>query len=444
MVTQKEGKGMEKFDLGKTRATRKQVVEGNVSRGIVKLYKGCYAFNYYFLTDEEEKVEYTSREFTDSAGTLRVKRKYNRWLKVIEKDFNSNERKKAVTKKRLSTRKVNSTKLSLLLTDLTFKQELQKDWENITYNSNMAIFTRLYKKNISIFNKSVSYISEKDIAEILNRELKNGVSAGTIKIYKYAFVKIFDVAKRLGYIEKEQDNVARSFKVPTKKSQQSKSNRGKINILDTAEEKLVLKELYRLDYIYQCVIKFVLMTGLRSGEVNAIEWKDIDFENGLIYIHQTMTEAVGNSKKVVLKFYTKSKEDEDNPRVLPLYQNLKELLIEYKNWQDEQYQKNGIDREKLEHDFIFCKPNSEPYGLRRFSRIWQIFRDVLIGEEKLTRPTSFHNLRGTYISRCLNNENIAVSTVKELAGHSSTRITLKYYIQVSKLDIQALADNHFK
>lgn len=185
------------------------------------------------------------------------------------------------------------------------------------------------------------------------------------------------------------------------------------------------------------------MTGLRSGEVNAIEWKDIDWENGLLYVHQTMTEMAGYSKGIVVKTYTKSKEDEDNPRILPLYSNLKELLIEYKSWQNKEYLKRGIRRKDLKHDFIFCKNDGTSYGLRRFSRIWQIFRDVLIGEEKLTKPTSFHNLRGTYISRCLNNERIPVSTVKELAGHSSTRITLKYYIQVSTLDIQALADNHF-
>ena len=435
---------MEKFEFGKTRAKKCHLIEGSVSKGAVKLRAGVYAFNYYFLTDGEEKVEYTTRAFKDSSGTLKVRRKFFKWLKIVEKDFNSNERKKTITKKRLNTRKVNSTKLFLLLKDSIFQQELQKDWENITFNSNMRIFERLHKKNLTIFCRNINFISEKDIAEILNKELKAGVSAGTIKIYKYAFVKVFDVAKRLGYIAKEQDNVARNFKVPTKKSLKGSTKRGKINILDTAEEKVVLNELHRLDYIYQSVIRFVLMTGLRSGEVNAIEWKDIDWENGLIYVHQTMTEVIDSSKKIMVKSYTKSKEDEDNPRVLPLYQNLRELLIEYKNWQDAQYQKHGINRETLENDFIFCKENGKSYGLRRFSRIWQIFRDVLVGEEKLTKPTSFHNLRGTYISRCLNNERIPVSTVKELAGHSSTRITLKYYIQVSTLDIQALTDNHFK
>ncbi|WP_438780625.1 tyrosine-type recombinase/integrase [Enterococcus sp. DIV0187] len=434
---------MENFELGKTRATKKQIIEGSVSKGIVKLTKGCYAFNYYFLNDEEQKVEYTSGKFNDSSGALRVKRQYKKWLKIVERDFNKNERRKTITKKRKATRSKNREKLFLLLKEPIFQQELQKDWENITYNSNMLIFDRLYKKNLSIFSKSVDAITETDIAEMLNAELKNEVSSGSIKIYKYAFVKVFDVAKRLGYISEEQKNVARSFKIPSKKSNGSKSKRGKINILDTAEEKIVLDELHRLDYIYQCVIRFVLMTGLRSGEVNAIEWKDIDWENGLLYVHQTMTEMAGYSKGIVVKTYTKSKEDEDNPRILPLYSNLKELLIEYKSWQNKEYLKRGIRRKDLKHDFIFCKNDGTSYGLRRFSRIWQIFRDVLIGEEKLTKPTSFHNLRGTYISRCLNNERIPVSTVKELAGHSSTRITLKYYIQVSTLDIQALADNHF-
>lgn len=213
----KEQKLLENFELGKTRATKKQIIEGSVSKGIVKLTKGCYAFNYYFLNDEEQKVEYTSGKFNDSSGALRVKRQYKKWLKIVERDFNKNERRKTITKKRKATRSKNREKLFLLLKEPIFQQELQKDWENITYNSNMLIFDRLYKKNLSIFSKSVDAITETDIAEMLNAELKNEVSSGSIKIYKYAFVKVFDVAKRLGYISEEQKNVARSFKIPSKK-----------------------------------------------------------------------------------------------------------------------------------------------------------------------------------------------------------------------------------
>ncbi|MFS0593754.1 tyrosine-type recombinase/integrase [Cytobacillus horneckiae] len=42
----------------------------------------------------------------------------------------------------------------------------------------------------------------------------------------------------------------------------------------------------------RCLIGFQigLLAGLRQGEILALRWKDIDFDNNIIYIRQTLTQ----------------------------------------------------------------------------------------------------------------------------------------------------------
>lgn len=50
------------------------------------------------------------------------------------------------------------------------------------------------------------------------------------------------------------------------------------------------KNVYRPTRFYiACVI--ALLTGMRQGEIMGLRWKDIDFENQIIYIRQTLTQA---------------------------------------------------------------------------------------------------------------------------------------------------------
>lgn len=433
---------MEKFELGKTRATKKQVIEGNVSRGIVKLKAGVYAFNYYFLTDDEEKVEYTTREFKDSTGTLKVRRKYKKWLKVIEEDFFKNEKKKSINKKRLKTRKKSMEKLWFFIDSSELMNELMKDWENSTYNRNMNILKKLRKENIELFNKHISDVNISDINHMLNKEITK-VSRETLKKYKFTLVKIFDIAEILNLIE-EGSNPARKYKIPKKKNFKTSDKRDKRNILNVEEEKIVIQEMNRLNYFYQVVFKFALLTGLRNGEIYGIEWGDISWEASTITIHQVMTEQLNNQNGMELKQYTKTGESEEKPRIIPLYAKLKRLLEEYKKYQDYEYKKRNISRADLEHDFIFCKSNSDLYKLRRFSKKWHDFILELNEEGKINKRPTFHNLRGTYISRCLINQKMPPTMVQEMAGHSSSEITLNYYVNVSELDIREVSEKYFR
>lgn len=42
-----------------------------------------------------------------------------------------------------------------------------------------------------------------------------------------------------------------------------------------------------------------VLTGMRQGEILGLRWKDVDLENGIIYIRQTLT--VGRALKVGAK-----------------------------------------------------------------------------------------------------------------------------------------------
>lgn len=149
-----------------------------------------------------------------------------------------------------------------------------------------------------------------------------------------------------------------------------------------------------------------LHTGLRMGEISALQWEQIDFDTQTIQISHTYQRLplINDSKRTQL-VYTSAK-TASSIRTVPFSDKVKGWLLKWKK--------------KEAGKFVFSK-NKKPMEPRLMTYHFQ----RLLAKAGL-KKIHFHQLRHTFATRCM--EAMAdVSTVSALLGHASTKTTLDIY-----------------
>ena len=104
--------------------------------------------------------------------------------------------------------------------------------------------------------------------------------------------------------------------------------------------------------LHKAMIKMFIYSGLRRGELCALEWKDIDFENSLISVRRSSQYIPGKG------IFTKETKTETSDRTIKLPLQAFEMLKEYKKVQKEDQLRVGDKWVKT--DRIFTQWNGEP------------------------------------------------------------------------------------
>ena len=171
-----------------------------------------------------------------------------------------------------------------------------------------------------------------------------------------------------------------------------------------AEQAALLDCIYRQTDKFKAAVLLCLYTGLRLGELCALQWADIDFEDRTLTVNRTVQRIAvpGHmTKTILLKTAPKS---ESSRRTIPLTSELLELLSQLKG--------------KQPYVFGGEKP-LEPRTMQYH------FKKVL--KEAGITGKSFHTLRHTFATNCMENS-MDVKALSELLGHSDVRLTLNLYV----------------
>ena len=160
-------------------------------------------------------------------------------------------------------------------------------------------------------------------------------------------------------------------------------------------------------------LMFLIMTGLRKGELCGLDWSDFDFEQGTVNIKRQY-EAVA-TKGVILK----EPKTEAGKRNVDLPQKLIDLLAEYREWYKEQKAKLGDKWGGADNLFIAKS------GKRLHPTTIRNWLDDVLKKAGLPHYT-VHSLRHTYITLLIDAQ-IPVTTVSKMVGHAKSSTTLGVY-----------------
>lgn len=208
-------------------------------------------------------------------------------------------------------------------------------------------------------------------------------------------------------------------------------------IIEKKEEKNKIYTLEDLNNLFsqikiseeeKFVYIFGLMTGMRVGEILALCWQDINFNEGFVSVNKTLA----NDKKNNC-FYLDSPKTENSIRKVYISNELKELLLKYKSLQDfnKSYFEGLYEKSKL--DFVF--------RMRIGRHITQNILSLTIRKIKnIDKNFHFHLLRHSFISQMINNE-INILYVSKIVGHSNSTVTEKIYSHISENKIKEVMLN---
>ena len=94
-------------------------------------------------------------------------------------------------------------------------------------------------------------------------------------------------------------------------------------VLTVEEQRIFLDYLAQNKSWYEELYKFMLLTGLRIGEVGGLQWEDIDFSNRFIYVKRTLSYQYEDGKKTMRLTSPKT---ENSVRKVPFFGETQKIL----------------------------------------------------------------------------------------------------------------------
>lgn len=155
----------------------------------------------------------------------------------------------------------------------------------------------------------------------------------------------------------------------------------KVYTLSKREQNSLTKYILEHETIKSLGILLTLYSGIRIGELCAIQWKDIDFKHNMLHIDKTLQRVyIKERENQRTKIIITNPKTHNAERVIPLNKNFAQKLKNYKT-KDNDY-------------LLSCSQKSiEPRTYRRYY-------DRILQKAKI-RKFNFHGLRHTFATNCI-------------------------------------------
>lgn len=262
--------------------------------------------------------------------------------------------------------------------------EFSKKWLDIYVKTNNKYSEVANKESILrahlipfFGQKKLNQIKMLDIENFKVKEINNNLSNKTINNFLIVLSKCLKVAQEWEVIEVIPRIKLLKIQIP------------KFDHLSEDESQLLLNNCHGT---LKDMVLVALKTGLRFGELIALEWNDIDFGNNLMTVKQSISRGrLGSTKSNKIRF-------------IPLSEEANEVLLSRLN----------------ERKFVFTKDDGALLGSMLCLR-WLHRACLAAGLRKI----GFHVLRHSTASQ-LAEHGVSMTIVKELLGHSDIRTTMRY------------------
>ncbi|WP_429970743.1 tyrosine-type recombinase/integrase [Fructilactobacillus sp. Tb1] len=299
---------------------------------------------------------------------------------------------------------------------ITFKECEEAWWigyKNRSRESTLVTVSGMFKNHIlpAFGNKRVNTITIAQIQRIVNSWVKLAPS-NFVKWYNYTSC-VLDYAVRAGYVQR---NVAKLIELP--KKPEKVENDG-FKFWD--KEQLNIFFNY-LDYdkkpqVYT-MFRVLAYSGIRKGEMLALTWDDIDFNNNTIRINKTLAK-VFNGVKV------------QPPKTKNSYRTLdmdNTTMMYLKRWRMDQRRLGlmlGFNTNK-KSQLVFNNTKNNHHTLATTGK----WLNTIIKATGLPH-IKVHGLRHSHAS-ALFAAGVSIKQVQERLGHSNAQTTLNIYTHVTQ------------
>lgn len=175
--------------------------------------------------------------------------------------------------------------------------------------------------------------------------------------------------------------------------------------------------------------------GAREGEILALKWDDVDFQENKIRIDETVKRVkTFNSSNHKTELIFKNPKTSSSNRSIDIPQLVMAELYQHKIRQNEEKLKAGSLYN--DNNLVFCTELGKTIDV---SNLMRVYRRILKRSGIDITGVTFHTLRHVFGSR-LNDLNVDPKTIQSLMGHSSIKTTMDVYVHPSEEKQKEAAD----
>ena len=290
----------------------------------------------------------------------------------------------------------------------------------VTLNEFIDIWLKMFKKNTvkaasyarlvvskraledyDICRKPIGEINFFDIQGYVNELVEKGYSMSGLKkqlrivtspLKQAAAIKIIQADPSVGVRLPVETNLKKCSKeiVAYDKSQQD-------NLFS-----VIMKNKENTGYL---AVVFMIETGIRSGELLALKWKDIQLDRSRMHVHATIVFPSATNGAI----YQDSPKTKSSNRIIPLTPRAKAIL--------------NILKGCRENEWVFEGKNG------RYSYKQLMYQTKKLCKEAIVPYYGEHVFRHTFATNCYY-KGIDVKILSKLMGHSSVTVTYNTYISL--------------
>lgn len=254
----------------------------------------------------------------------------------------------------------------------------------------------------------INKISTSLMEQFVSRKLQNGRIDGNGGLSPKSMSDIMVIVKEsFKYAHSYGVSVVCSFeRISFKKNAQE------MRVLSPLEEQRLLSVLFKDFDRYKMGVFICLYTGIRIGELCALQWKNVSLSEKAIKIEYTMQRLQSENLSALQKTRIIVTEPKSYAalRTIPLPEFVIDVIKPFAGFPNT-YVLSGE-----------CKKIIEPRTMQNRFKAY-------LAEGKI-EEANFHSLRHTFATRCIE-AGFDVKTLSEILGHSSVKITLDKYVHSS-------------
>ncbi|MGX4754882.1 site-specific integrase [Bacillus licheniformis] len=312
--------------------------------------------------------------------------------------------------------------------EITFEDVFKEWWavhlKTIKDSTQASKVSKFNKHILEKFGKmKIKSITKAYCQKVINQIAEDIDSVQDIKIQANL---VFKYALRMDYITK---NPMEYVVIPKNEKEFLSSEEDTRNYWEKDEIKLFLEkvreQLPHQDYVMFYILIF---TGMRKGELLALEWKDVDLIERTINIKQTLFFKDGKEIFQTTKKY-------HSKRVVSIDDHTAQILKKWRTQQKELLLSNGITSEAK---YVLIRDDMRPLRLAYPNDVL----NRMIAKNKLHRIT-VHGLRHSHAS-VLFEAGASLKEVQARLGHKEIQTTMNIYTHVTKTAKEKTAETFKK
>lgn len=277
-------------------------------------------------------------------------------------------------------------------------------------------YTERYNKNIQkvIGRKILTEVKPIHCQKIFTNMADEGYKTSTIYQARITLFNMLEFAK-------ENDVILGNPCKKSVKSDMGKPSQKKEALTIDTQKKFLE---YAKGQSYENQYRFILQTGLRTGELIGLKWEDIDFTKKTVKIQRSM-----EYRHSVGEWRSGEPKSKSGYRTIPLTDEAIRILIAQK-----EKNKNIKEIQEEWSEFIFLSRKGEPVKNSAYDTA--LFK---ICDKAEINRFSMHILRHTFATRCIEG-GMMPKTLQKILGHSNIGITMNLYVHITEEEKQKEID----